>query len=887
MSRTGHISGVGWTASVDGALPDPGATGACRASRPASSRFLPTAGLALLTALLAASSLSGQELRGTVVEAGTGRAIEGAFVSLLDPAGVTATSTLTAADGAYVLRTAIPGEFTIRVERIGYESWSSEALRLTRGGTVTRRLEIPIRAVRLDDLAVTVESHCRPRPGAGPEMARVWEEARKALELNRWTEEESRIRFALRRWVRDVHPETGRVLREQTSSVERRAWRTFVSAPAAELAAEGWVRRLDDGGWRYFAPDADVLLSDTFADGHCFALVRGEGDEAGLVGLAFEPLDRSRPDVAGVLWLDPTSAGLRHLDYRYTDLDLGIGRHDGGGRVEFARLPTGHVFVRSWVIRMPMPAERTGVAMRSGPGGLPFEPRRELVLARYRHAGGEAVRAQVPGGEAVELAEWGSVAGTVADERGAPLRGVDVELIGTPYRARTDGEGEFRIASVPPGTYTLLAQDPEAAILAVPGADATVIVVRAGETRVDVALPSGDATIAARCAEAAPVTRPRPGHGAVAFFGVVRKGATGRPAPGARVFVATRAWALEVHGPGVAIDEAWNGISVETDPDGVFLACGLPGGQWVVAQAATDGAASDTASARTPRDGRFRLDLELVDGRRPLARFDAAGEEPDLQAVVEEILAAVPEEEDTGLATLVGTVRSAETGQPVAGARVRLIGRDEERITSEHGTFAIADLPRGRYRVVTERLGLASDTAEVDLRRGAGTMASLLLETRPVTLPTLEVEIQRTFRNRRLAGYYDRMNRGLGDFVTREDLEVRDVISNFRRIPSVRIQQCVNSSGLRTANCWDLKIARGYGLDPAAPCPPHLYIDGFLYSNVQGIEAPGGNPFTILQSLPRDMLEGIEVYRSPAAAPAQYRMLGDACGIVLVWTRGR
>ncbi|MFQ5680430.1 MAG: hypothetical protein ACE5HP_13350 [Gemmatimonadota bacterium] len=47
------------------------------------------------------------------------------------------------------------------------------------------------------------------------------------------------------------------------------------------------------------------------------------------------------------------------------------------------------------------------------------------------------------------------------------------------------------------------------------------------------------------------------------------------------------------------------------------------------------------------------------------------------------------------------------------------------------------------------------------------------------------------------------------------------------------------------------------------------------------------NPFNVIQAYPRDFLEGIEVYRNPAMAPAQYRTVGDACGIVLVWTKGR
>lgn len=148
------------------------------------------------------------------------------------------------------------------------------------------------------------------------------------------------------------------------------------------------------------------------------------------------------------------------------------------------------------------------------------------------------------------------------------------------------------------------------------------------------------------------------------------------------------------------------------------------------------------------------------------------------------------------------------------------------------------------------------------------------------------------------------MERGLGDFITRTDLEARDVIHNIRRLPNVQVQQCLNpTTRLRMSDCWDIKIARGVMgnvLTGGGRCPPLIYVDGHLLprsdmgddargsaSGADGGRVFGTNGFTLLQNLPRDALEGIEVYRSPAGAPAQYRTIGDACGIILVWTRGR
>lgn len=860
-------------------------------------RSLPV-GLGVVSAL--ASPTSAQVVRGTAVEAATGAPIEGGFVTLVDRAGDAATATLTGPDGTFLLRVFVADTYRLRVERIGYESWTSESFEAGPGRTVTRQLRIPVRPVSLEELTVAVESVCRARPGAGPALARVWEEARKALEMATWTERSAGVVFELRRWERVLDPETRRVRKERTFAAEKRAWRTFVSAPATELSAEGYVRRTEEGAWRFFAPDAEVLLSDTFADDHCFSVVEGEGDEAGLVGLAFEPVPgRETPDVEGVLWLDGTTSELRHLEFTYSNpgLERPLDRYPASGWVEFARLPTGHWFVRRWHLRMPVAGERTGV--RLGPDRT-LRPGRERLLAAVREVGGEAVRATLADGETVPLAAWGAVEGTVhAGAGGGPIPGVEVELAGTAYRARTDLEGRFRIAPVPPGAYTLTIRRPEAellALLGLPGNERSVTVRPERTERVSLRIASPAAVLDEVCGpppdeEGAPggVEPGASGVARAAIFGRVYAKGSGEPAIGARVWIADRAWAAPGPDPprptvaGQAPSE-WTGVAVEADSAGVYLACAIPGDAALVAQAGTATAASDTSTIRIDAGELARLDFELADGARPLARFEAGAEAVDLDTVVDEILAGRRDEADRGLATLVGTVTSAEDGRPVAGARVRLVGRDEERVTGADGTFVIADLPRGRYRVVTEHLGMGSDTAEVDLRTAPGQAARFTLDTRPIPLPTLDVEIERTFRNARLAGFYARMHRGLGDFVTREDLEARDVVANMRRIPAVRVDQCLRGS-LRVPNCWNLEIARGYsiGAGGLGTCPPLIYLDGHLIPESSGDD----NAFTRVQHLPREMLEGLEVYRNPAGAPAQYRAIGDACGIVLVWTRGR
>lgn len=301
----------------------------------------------------------------------------------------------------------------MHVQRIGYESWASESFEAGPGRAVTRRLEVPVRPVELKGLRVEAERRCRPRAGAlaGGELVRVWEEARKALEVARWTEAEGRVRLELRRWEHTVEPETGRIREEKLRREVKEDRRSFFSAPAAELAAEGYVRE-EDGTYRYFGPDAEVLLSDVFMDHHCFALVRGRDAEEPWVGLTFEPMRKEGlPDVEGVLWVSEETAELRRLEFRYARLEPPP-PGDAGGRVEFQRLPGGEWIVSRWCIRMPVTVQEYRPRVRLGPYGW-SSPQRTTGLGYYQEEGGEVVGLMYPGRKVEqEPQKWLSVAET-------------------------------------------------------------------------------------------------------------------------------------------------------------------------------------------------------------------------------------------------------------------------------------------------------------------------------------------------------------------------------------------------------------------------------------------------------------------------------------------
>jgi hypothetical protein len=790
-----------------------------------------------------AETLLAQEVRGLAVEASSGQPLAGAFVSLTDDAGEVTVSTLTGSEGSFLLSGFPEGRYSLRLERIGYQTWSSDSFDVGTTETVSRRLEVPVEPVDLTELHIAVEGRCA---SGGESFTRAWDEARKALDLTKWTENQRSLRFELRSWQRQLNAQGRSTGRDESDTRWMEGRTSFLSLTAAELADSGYVRPSGDGGYRYYGPDARVLLSDLFREQHCFRFTEGVRERAGQLGLAFEPVDRTIvTDVQGALWLDAKTAELRELDFHYTGLDLvGLPRGDDAtGQVEFRRLPSGAWFISRWWIRTPVHERQVGRVPR---------------IVAFREAGGEVTRIELDDGRLVTLAEFGRVTGVVTNGLGAPLPEAEVYLVGTDLTSRTDPVGRFRLDLVPPGRYSISVRHPDPRLEDLPGPEYTIDV--GAEQMGSVLLEySGDRAIEALCP-----ADTRESEEQAILLGRVLDNTTKAPVPGAVVWLRP--------------NQGRDTRAFRTDDTGTFLVCEVEPSPELEIQASSDNKLSEPAT------------IEVAPGMLVMR---------DLVVSVEALAdsRAIPSQ----TVTLRGVVRSAEDQSPLSGAYVRVLGTGFEQLTGDGGTFLMQGLPRGEHKVVTDYLGMASDTAIVDLSGGTVTLALFTLETQPVELPALEVEIERTFGSLQIEGFHRRRSRGLGDFIGTEDLQFGDIITAFRRLPGIRLRNChyasissdrVSSdslprSSLVQTDCWEINIQRGFGSPRSNRCPPVVYLDGNpISSSFEGMpEVPGENPFNRIASIPRDLIEGIEVHRNAATAPAMYRGFGSSCGVILVWTK--
>ena len=318
-------------------------------------RFGTIAFICLGAALSWPASVAGQTVSGSVVEAASAEPLPGAFVVLLDAAGTERARGLTTQSGTFRLGVPGPGSYRIRVERIGIVDVTTASFTIGVQEAVSRQIRVPVSPVRLTNIEVSAEAQCEMLQEDAAVLIRVWEEARKALEATSWTGRQTYYRFDALLSRQDLDRRGTPIGEPELESIRLYGQRPFRSARADDLAFGGWVQPAGNGGVKFHAPDAEVLLSESFRRRHCYSLRREIVDGRERIGVQFEPLaERRLPDISGVLWIDAASAELQSLDFRYEVLDLPFATEGLGGHVEFDRLPNGAWIVRRWTIRTPI-----------------------------------------------------------------------------------------------------------------------------------------------------------------------------------------------------------------------------------------------------------------------------------------------------------------------------------------------------------------------------------------------------------------------------------------------------------------------------------------------------------------------------------------------------
>ena len=505
--------------------------------------------------------------------------------------------------GRFTLRAPRTGTYTLRADRIGYASITSPPLELASGAAAFHDMVVPVQAIALDNITVEGERRCVLRPEGGLDVARVWEEARKALAAAAFTDETSVYRYVTMRYERDLDPDARTVMNEQRNFSDLMQRQTFVSRPVEELMADGFVQEEEDGTY-YYAPDANVMLSDDFLDTHCLRVREGDDETEGLIGLAFEPVEgrRGHIDIRGVMWLEPESSELQWLEYAYADLEAELRSRHLGGKVVFAGLPNGTWVVREWYIRMPRPGMRPN----------PFTNIPERFLAGIRETGAVVMRILTPLGETLVEAETGTIEGTVLDSlHTRPLEGARVFAEGTDHSAVTGPDGLYRLTGLTEGVYRIGYHHPLLEEVGFAPEPVEVEVRRGQIAPLRLLTPSRGEVLRDACAGVEAVDR------TAVLAGRVVDGVSGVPVEGALVTATWTGWDIGTIARGsnprgggdpnaglVRLEQRDGQYEAITGEDGRFLFCRVPVGPSVVVEAAVADRAAEPETLVLEEAGR-------------------------------------------------------------------------------------------------------------------------------------------------------------------------------------------------------------------------------------------------------------------------------------------
>lgn len=221
-------------------------------------------------------------------------------------------------------------------------------------------------------------------------------------------------------------------------------------------------------------------------------------------------------------------------------------------------------------------------------------------------------------------------------------------------------------------------------------------------------------------------------------------------------------------------------------------------------------------------------------------------------------------------APVFGVTLDRSTGEPLDGVSVALAPLPDgdapapPAVTDSAGRFSFDPeiMADGLYRISFQRLGYVTLSDTVPFMAEVGLELEAQLVPRALELEPLLVVTEGRNRSLERQGFYGRRQRGVGRFLTREQLGAERALAAsemFRRIPGVRVRTTGGFPG-RTV----LTMRNG--------CHPDVYLDG----------ARTHTPFPVDDVLSPEMVDAVEIY-GVSQLPARFG--NTQCGAVLVWTR--
>lgn len=350
--------------------------------------------------------------------------------------------------------------------------------------------------------------------------------------------------------------------------------------------------------------------------------------------------------------------------------------------------------------------------------------------------------------------------------------------------------------------------------------------------------------------------------------GVVRGRASDEGIPGATVRLDWQE--VSRMGPGRVGGQArW--IVVDTDGEGLYVVCSVPGDELVMVQASFLGHESDTVQLRVQEDSYTMVELEI-------------GLPPGVLRTGDTF--TTMDQEGAGLQGAQGQILDPETGRPVRDAEVTLTQSPGTlrvgATTDSRGFFRLQTRVPGNFLLSARALGFTPLTDEpVEILPGKLTVLELRMAPEALELAPLVVTAEARTFHLEMEGFYERKTRGLdtGIFLEPEFIDERmprRTTDLFYGMMGTRVVETeVGEQGVY------FRAGERISSGGMAVCWPMVYVDRQLM-RTGGL---GGDPAALNELVDPFELAAVEVYRSAAEIPPQFNGPNAGCGVIVFWTK--
>lgn len=217
-----------------------------------------------------------------------------------------------------------------------------------------------------------------------------------------------------------------------------------------------------------------------------------------------------------------------------------------------------------------------------------------------------------------------------------------------------------------------------------------------------------------------------------------------------------------------------------------------------------------------------------------------------------------------GMRQLIGTVRD-QSGAALEGVTVATPGTTVR--TNARGMFEIHTGAIDTVTITFRRVGFEPIDALLTTRNGLWDTVLVQLESTAQRLSNVNVTEDRTRAALDMRNFDERRARGIGQFVTREEILER---GSSRLSDVLRLKR-----GVHVVRGDRIRFS-AYSGSRGSVCQPDIWLDG---RRSQGME---------INELVATTVEAIELYPYLSTVPVEFQALGantTPCGTIVVWTR--